>query len=74
MDEQVVAEAVDEVCDLVRADGAVLTLVAADPRTARIEVSLDLSAVICLDCICPRPCCATYRSRPSSDGSPPSSR
>jgi hypothetical protein len=53
MDQQAVAEAVDEVGDLMRADGAVLTLVAADPKTARIEVRLDLSAVDCLDCILP---------------------
>ncbi|HEX3839976.1 MAG TPA: hypothetical protein VHU85_04205 [Acidimicrobiales bacterium] len=53
MDERAVAEAVDEVGELMRADGAVLILVAADPKTARIEVSLDLSGVDCLDCILP---------------------
>jgi hypothetical protein len=53
MDPQAVAEAVDEVDQVMRADGAALTLVAADPKTARIDVSLDLSQVCCLDCILP---------------------
>ncbi|HWE69120.1 MAG TPA: hypothetical protein VG205_02095 [Acidimicrobiales bacterium] len=53
MDERAVVEAVGEVGELMRADGAVLTLVAVDPKTDRIEVSLDLSAVDCLDCILP---------------------
>lgn len=55
MDERAVAEAVDEVDQMMRPDGAALTLVAADPKTARIEVNLDLSGVSCLDCILPPP-------------------
>jgi len=48
-------EAVQELDALMRADGARLALVAADPTTARVEVALDLSQVDCLDCVMPTP-------------------
>lgn len=51
MDSADVADAVTELDTLVRADGAELRLVGADPKTARIEVALDLSGVECLDCV-----------------------
>ncbi len=43
--------AVRELAALLRADGADLQLLDADPKTARIEVALDLSDVECLDCV-----------------------
>ena len=55
MDTQAVDEAVQELDALVRADGARLALVAADPVTARVEVALDLSEVECLECVLPPP-------------------
>ena len=51
MDDTAVADAVAEVGALLAADGAAISLVAADPKRARIEVRLDLSAVDCLDCV-----------------------
>jgi hypothetical protein len=51
MNDADVAEAVTELDALVRADGAALRLVGADPKTARIEVALDLTGVECLDCV-----------------------
>jgi hypothetical protein len=53
MDTHAVDEAVQELDAMVRADGARLALVAADPATARVEVALDLSQVDCLDCVLP---------------------
>jgi len=53
MDVTGVDAAVQELDALVRADGAALTLVAADPGAARVEVALDLSRVECLDCVLP---------------------
>jgi hypothetical protein len=53
MDTQAVDEAVQELDAVVRADGARLALVAADPATARVEVALDLSQVDCLECVLP---------------------
>lgn len=51
MNEVAVAEAVEELAQMMRADGAELALVRADPTTARIEVSLDLDGVECLECV-----------------------
>jgi Fe-S cluster biogenesis protein NfuA len=48
-----VASAVDEVARLLRADGADLTLVDADPRTARVRLALVLDGVTCEDCVLP---------------------
>jgi Fe-S cluster biogenesis protein NfuA len=50
-----VAAAVDEVAQLLRSDGADLTLVRADPKTARVELTLVLDGVSCADCILPPP-------------------
>jgi Fe-S cluster biogenesis protein NfuA len=50
-------EAVDEVVDemgaLLRSDGADLTLVDADPKTARIELQLELDGAECAECVLP---------------------
>jgi hypothetical protein len=51
VNEVAVAEAVEELAGMMRADGAELSLVTADPTTARIEVSLDLDGVDCLECV-----------------------
>jgi len=51
MDTVAVDEAVQELDALVRADGAALSLVEANPKTLRVEVALDLSDVECLDCV-----------------------
>ena len=48
-----VTNAVDEVARLLRADGADLTLVDADPRTARVRLALVLDTVACEDCVLP---------------------
>ena len=48
-----VAAAVDELAELLRADGGDLVLVKADAALDRIEVRLDLEGVSCLDCILP---------------------
>ena len=53
IDTHAVDEAVHELDAMVRADGARLALVAADPATARVEVALDLSQVDCLECVLP---------------------
>jgi hypothetical protein len=53
IDTDAVDEAVRELDALVHADGASLTLVAADPAAARVEVALDLSKVECLECVMP---------------------
>ena len=51
MDPATVDEAVQELDVLVRGDGAALKLVSADPKTARVEIELDLSGVDCLECV-----------------------
>lgn len=53
IDTEAVGYAVDELRRLLRADGADLALVAADPRTDRIELALDVSSAGCADCILP---------------------
>lgn len=53
LDPDAVAEAVDEVSRIIRADGGNLVLVAADPATLRISLALDLSGVSCEDCVLP---------------------
>jgi hypothetical protein len=50
-----VASAVDEVARILRADGADLTLVDADPRTARVRLALVLDSVSCEECVLPPP-------------------
>ncbi len=48
-----VAAAVEEVARVLRADGADLVLVEADPRTARIRLRVELDAVGCAECVLP---------------------
>jgi Fe-S cluster biogenesis protein NfuA len=48
-----VGAAIEEMAQVLRADGGDLRLIAADPKTARIEVELELDGVECLDCIMP---------------------
>ena len=53
MDPEAVAAAVDEVARILRADGADLTLVDANPKTARIRLALVLDSVSCEECVLP---------------------
>ncbi|MDQ1467070.1 MAG: hypothetical protein QOH10_1485 [Actinomycetota bacterium] len=53
MDPDAVAEAVDEVARILRADGADLTLLDANPKTARIRLALVLDAASCEECVLP---------------------
>jgi Fe-S cluster biogenesis protein NfuA len=53
MDQEAVAETVDEMGALLRSDGADLRLVEADPKTARIEIALELDDADCADCVLP---------------------
>jgi hypothetical protein len=53
VDADVVAAAVDELAGFLRADGADLVLREANPKTARVHVSLRLDGVTCADCILP---------------------
>jgi len=48
-----VAETVDEMAALLRSDGADLRLVSADPKTDRIEISLELEGAECEECVLP---------------------
>ena len=47
------AGAVDEVGRILRADGADLLLIEADPKTLRVRLELKLDDVSCEDCILP---------------------
>jgi hypothetical protein len=53
LDPAAVAEAVDEVGRIIRADGGDLRLLDADPATLRISLALDVSGVSCEDCVLP---------------------
>ena len=53
MDQDVVAAAVAELAGFLRADGADLLLRDANPKTARVHLSLVLDGVSCADCILP---------------------
>ena len=53
MDQEAVAAAVDEVARILRADGADLTLLDANPKTARIRLALVLDAASCEECVLP---------------------
>ncbi len=48
-----VAAAVDEVGRILRADGADLLLLEANPKTARVHLRLVLDAVSCDECVLP---------------------
>ena len=51
MDTEAVAVAVDEVGRILRADGADLLLIEADPKTLRVRLALRFDDVSCADCI-----------------------
>jgi hypothetical protein len=51
VDGNAVGAAVEEMSVLLQADGAELHLIGADPKTARIEVRLDLTRAGCEDCL-----------------------
>jgi Fe-S cluster biogenesis protein NfuA len=53
MDRRSVDEAVEEMGALLRSDGADLTLVEANPKTARIELRLELEGAECAECVLP---------------------
>jgi Fe-S cluster biogenesis protein NfuA len=53
MDTDAVADAVDEVGRILRADGGDLVLVEANPKTARVTLTLRFDNVSCEDCILP---------------------
>jgi hypothetical protein len=53
VDEAAVADAVDELAGFLRADGADLVLVEANPRTDRIHLRLVLDTVGCEECVLP---------------------
>ena len=48
-----VTAAIEEMSALLRLDGADLQMLGADPKTARIEVALDMTGVECEDCVMP---------------------
>ena len=53
MDDESVTLAVDEVGRILRADGAHLLLIEANPKTARVHLRLVLDTVGCEECILP---------------------
>ena len=53
MNAHAVGEAVDELGRMLRADGADLLLIEANPKTDRVHLKLVLEAVNCEDCILP---------------------
>jgi hypothetical protein len=53
VDPQCVADAVDELGRVLRADGADLLLLEVDPKTLRIRLELRLDDVSCADCVLP---------------------
>ena len=48
-----VGAAIDEMSALLRLDGADLRMLGVDPKTARVEVELDMSGVECEECVMP---------------------
>ena len=53
LDDDAVTHAVEEVGRFLRADGADLLLVEANPKTARLHLRLVLDDVSCEDCVLP---------------------
>ncbi|MGZ4689693.1 MAG: hypothetical protein ACXVKA_06500 [Acidimicrobiia bacterium] len=51
MDPEAVAVAVDELARMLRADGADLLLLEADPTTLRVRLELRIDDVSCAECI-----------------------
>lgn len=55
MDPEAVTAAIAELAPMLQADGADLTLVEANPATARIEVQLSVVDATCAECVLPGP-------------------
>ena len=53
VDTDAIAAAVDETGRFLRADGADLVLLDADPKMARVRLQLVLDTVECADCVLP---------------------
>jgi Fe-S cluster biogenesis protein NfuA len=53
LDSDEATAALEQVRRILRADGADLVLVDANPKTARIRVRLDLEGVTCAECVLP---------------------
>jgi Fe-S cluster biogenesis protein NfuA len=53
MEPAAVTEAVDELAQMLRADGADLLLVEANPATARVHLQLVLEGANCEECVLP---------------------
>jgi Fe-S cluster biogenesis protein NfuA len=53
VDHEALATAIEEVARILRADGADLTVLDANPKTARIHLALVLDAVSCEECVLP---------------------
>jgi Fe-S cluster biogenesis protein NfuA len=53
VDHEAVTAAVDEVTRILRADGADLALLEANPKTARIHLALVLTDASCEECVLP---------------------
>lgn len=53
MDPAAVDDALAELTPMLQADGADLTLVSADPATARIEMQLHVEDATCAECVLP---------------------
>jgi Fe-S cluster biogenesis protein NfuA len=53
MDADAIADAVDELARMLRADGGNLVLVSADPKIDRITLQLVLDDVSCEECVLP---------------------
>jgi Fe-S cluster biogenesis protein NfuA len=55
MDPNAVIAAIAELAPMLQADGADLTLIEANPATARIEVRLEVADATCAECVLPGP-------------------
>jgi N-dimethylarginine dimethylaminohydrolase len=53
VDHEALAAAIEEVARILRADGADLTVLEANPKTARIHLALVLDTVSCEECVLP---------------------
>ena len=53
VDVQLISAAIEETGRFLRADGADLLLLDADPKTARVRLRLVLDGVECADCVLP---------------------
>lgn len=53
MDHEAIADAVEEAAALLRADGADLELVSAEPAAARISLQVVMESAACRECVLP---------------------